>query len=312
MRQQEESNFSRDISILLVLSGRGTHGNEEKNVPGKANFEEHLEVQDTKHPRVEFRAHEEIVNRIAAHTVLRATGQSRKVRNERHQEAGQDGNAQKGAEFIDHGVQLEDASDVKDHRQDNVEVPRPDRRAVVHQLLASLVRERSTYDLDPGEQHVAGHLKDEEDPVDPPRPERRERTLINQVTHMREKVQHVLSFRRTREFAIIVRGTNPHIVHQQRKPDHHGQYSQRSTKLEVSAIIDLGIHTLNPAVDNPGSVGRRSIGILGRGSLGFSILLLFLFLLLFAFFILGRRASAPSCGRFRSPSRVGNIVRAVL
>lgn len=76
MSHEEEAHLGSDIAVGLVLSSGTTERDEEKNVPGKADFEEHLHVDIAKHARVELSTHEEIVDVVASHPVLSTTSQS--------------------------------------------------------------------------------------------------------------------------------------------------------------------------------------------------------------------------------------------
>lgn len=82
MRHEKKSNLARDIAVDLVLSGRSAHSEKEKNEPWQSHFEEHLEIQNPKHPWIELCTHEEVIDRIASHAMLGSASQGRKVRNE--------------------------------------------------------------------------------------------------------------------------------------------------------------------------------------------------------------------------------------
>lgn len=119
MSHHEEPDLTRDIAIRLVLPSRGTHGKKQENIPRETNFKEHLEVQDAEHPRVELRTHEEVVDRVPRHAMLRAASQRREVRNERNQNARKDGDTKQRSEFIDDGVQLENTREMEGQCQRN-------------------------------------------------------------------------------------------------------------------------------------------------------------------------------------------------
>src|ERR1700722_8334705 len=75
----QEANFTRYIAELLILSSCSSAGDEEQHKPRQAHFEEHLEVQNAKHPRIQFRAHEEVIDGIASHSVLSTTIKCREI-----------------------------------------------------------------------------------------------------------------------------------------------------------------------------------------------------------------------------------------
>jgi hypothetical protein len=131
VRHEEEPNFPRNVAIDLVLPSCSTERYEEEDEPRKANLEEHLKIKDTEHSRIELRAHEEIIDMIPGHAMLRATSQRGEVCDEGHQEAGDDGDAQKRPELIDDSVQLENPGKMKDTSKGNAGIERPDAGTVV-------------------------------------------------------------------------------------------------------------------------------------------------------------------------------------
>ena len=72
MRTHQEDDLSRDIAVRLVLSRRHRSGNEKQDEPGDPDFVEHLEVQNAD-TRVEFGAHEEVIDGISGKPVSPAT-----------------------------------------------------------------------------------------------------------------------------------------------------------------------------------------------------------------------------------------------
>lgn len=225
MRQQKEAYFARDVAVHLVLPRRSTEGDQEQDIPGKSDLEEHLEVEDTEHARVQLRTHEEVVDRVSGHAVLRATSDGREVRDERNQETRQDGHAHQGSKFVDERVQLEQPGGMQGERNEDGGVPGPNGGAVIRQLLAPLVRKRTSLKGDSREEHVAESLKDEEDPVDRPCLEGRECALVHEVTEVGEEIGQALTLRRQGQLAIIVCRSNPHVVHEKWEPNHHGQHA---------------------------------------------------------------------------------------
>lgn len=65
VRKPHEADLAGDIAVALVLARRGSAGQEEQDVPGQTDLEEHLEVEDAEHARVQLGAHEEVVNVVA-------------------------------------------------------------------------------------------------------------------------------------------------------------------------------------------------------------------------------------------------------
>lgn len=73
-----------------------------------------------------------------------------------------------------------------------------------------------------------------------------------------------------RDLAVVVGGANPHIPHETGEKDHHGSSTQRSTKLELSRIINLGVLARSPAINHMRIVGSALALLqdnLGRGSI---------------------------------------------
>lgn len=114
MRHDQEANFSRHISILLVLSSSGTAGQSKENIPRKADLEEHFKIQNSKHTRIKLSTHEEVVERISSHAVLSSPSQCREVGNDGNEESGADCYRHDRSELIDDGVELEEASVVQE------------------------------------------------------------------------------------------------------------------------------------------------------------------------------------------------------
>ena len=140
MRHQQEPYFPGDITIQLILSRGSSHGKKEQNEPRNAYLEEHLEVQDAKHARVELRAHKKVVNGEARHAMLSPTCQGRDVRNHRDNDPGNDGHAHDRPELVHDGVQLEEAREVQNETQADARVEGPHGRAVVVELLPTHMR----------------------------------------------------------------------------------------------------------------------------------------------------------------------------
>lgn len=90
MRHDDEGDLAGDVAVLLVLPGRGAEAEDEENVPGHADLEEHLEVEDAEHARVQLGAHEEVVDGVPGHTVVLSSPEGGKVGNETNEETAHD------------------------------------------------------------------------------------------------------------------------------------------------------------------------------------------------------------------------------
>lgn len=107
VRKQQEADLTAHIPVDLVLSCCRAEREEEEDIPRYADLEEHLEVEHPEGPRVQLCAHEEVVNRIACHAVLRSPCNRAEVGDNGHQEAGDDGHRHERPKLVDDGVQLE-------------------------------------------------------------------------------------------------------------------------------------------------------------------------------------------------------------
>lgn len=139
----------------------------------------------------------------------------------------------------------------------NCRPPRPHPAAVVVQLFAILVRERFPFDPDTRCVDIEGTFEDEEAPVYSPRFQAGESTRVDQMAEMREEFLDTLTLRWRGREPIVIRRSDPHIVHQQREPEHNTAHAHRAAKLEVSGIVDLRIFAFLPAIDDCFLLGFR-------------------------------------------------------
>lgn len=226
----EEGHLARYVPVLFVLSHRSADAEEQENVPGQADLEEHLEIEDAEHARVELGAHKEVVDGRTRHAVLRAAEKGGKVRNESDQVAREDRNRQQRAELIDNGGGSVDARDMKDGNGGQSNVERDEAGAIVLELLTAFVQEGLTIGVDTWGEKVQQHLEDEEDPVHGPRLERGECASVYKVSQVLGEFVPGLAGCARGEFAIVVRCANPHVPHEERKPNHHGRDTQAATE----------------------------------------------------------------------------------
>lgn len=184
----DKGNLSRNVAVLFVLLSSSTQAQDEENVPRHAHLEEHLEVENAEHARVELSSHEEIVDWVSGHAVLLASVQSRKVGHNGNEETADDSDGQQGAELVNGIVHGPDASKVQDGQDSKTEVQAHIAVAVVWQLLTSLERKRLAIGPNTREKAVAGTLEDEIAPVPDPCLGMRESTSVDQVHEVSTKV----------------------------------------------------------------------------------------------------------------------------
>ena len=94
-------------AVAFVLARGGSAREQEQDVPGEADLEEHLEVEDAKHARVQLGTHEEVVDVVAGHAMGRAAVEGRGVCDDGDDVARDDGDREERAELVDDGVQGE-------------------------------------------------------------------------------------------------------------------------------------------------------------------------------------------------------------
>lgn len=247
----EEHDFSRDVAVALPLTGGGAQAENKQEVPWHANLTEHLEVQDAEHTRVELSAHEEVIDGVASHAVLLSAIEGRKVRDKADQEAAQDGDGQKRAKLINGIIQRPDAGEMQNSQDSKCCVESDKGVAVILELLASLVRKRLTPAPDTRQRAVANALKDEIRPIPEPSLCVGKSASVHVVDELSSKGTPTLAGSTRRELAIVVGGTDPHIPHEYREKNHQGQSTKGTAKLELARVIDLGVLTLAPSINNP-------------------------------------------------------------
>lgn len=221
-----ESDLAGDVAVLLILTGSSTEGQDEKDVPGHANLEEHLEVQDAEHARVQLSAHEEIVDGVTGHAVLLTAPEAGEVCDEADNEATEDGNGEERTELVDGGVQGPDTREVETSETKQGEVQAGISVAEVGELLATLMRERLAVAGDTREEAVERALEDEVGPVPSPSLSVWESAGIDKGYELRAKLEQGLVLGRPGEAAIVVGGANPHVPHEDGEENHQGQCPQ--------------------------------------------------------------------------------------
>lgn len=137
MSEEQKDRLHRWLAVHLVLLKTSSERQEEQNEPWNANLEEHLEVQNAEQPRVQLGAEEEVHDRGSGHANSLATSQGRKVSNEGAQESRDDSYAHDMTELVNKSIQLEDASEMENERDDDAAVERPHGGAVVIKLLST-------------------------------------------------------------------------------------------------------------------------------------------------------------------------------
>ena len=140
MCHEQKADFASHVTVLLPLPSRCAEADEEENVPWQSDLEEHLEVQPAEHTRVKLRAHEEIIDGIARHSVLSATIQSAEVCDDTNDEAADYRNAHERSKLVDKSVQLEQATEMQSDGDDDRKIEAIDTIAVIAQLFAACVR----------------------------------------------------------------------------------------------------------------------------------------------------------------------------
>lgn len=126
---------------------------------------------------------------------------------------------------------------------------------MVLQLLPAQVSQRLAVRGVAGQQRIAGALEDVVHPVDQPGARVRIRTGAHQMDQMPTKVGPRLAVSRPGQLSIVVCRPNPHVVHQQGEADHQAECAQRPAKLDVTRVVDLGVHAGEPAA-GPGLAGK--------------------------------------------------------
>lgn len=279
----EEENLTRDVAVLLVLASGGSQAENQEEVPGHADLEEHLEVEDAKHAGVQLGTHEEVVDEVAGHAVLLTAPEGGEVGDEADKEAAADGDGQERAKLVNGRVQGPDAGKVQDGQAGHGKVQGQVGVAVVRQLLAALVRERLTVAPDAGKEAVTGTLEDEIRPVPEPRLGVRECAGVDKAGEVLGKLSPGHAGGARRELAIVVRGTNPHVPHENGEEGHHEKGADRATKLSLARVVNLGVLAGPPAVDDAdldivrlfgaglsggARLGGRALAVAIGGSLG--------------------------------------------
>lgn len=112
------------------------------------------------------------------------------------------------------------------------------------------MRQRFAFDPYARGVNVEGALEDEEDPIHRPRFHAGEGAGVDQVAEVLKEFRDALAFCRCRRESIVICRTEPHIVHQQREPDHDTAHAHRAAELEVPGIVDLGIFAFFPAIND--------------------------------------------------------------
>jgi len=183
----QEQDFTRDVTVSLILTGSSRTAETEQNEPWDADLVEHLEVQDAEESRVELSTHEEIINRVASNAVLRSTNKRLNIGDETVEIAGKDGNRHERTEFIQERIDGKQASAVQDSHDEDSEVEAGIGRAMVLQLLPAEVSKRLAIAGEAGHEDVTGSFKNDVCPVDTPCTKVREGTGVDKMTKMLHK-----------------------------------------------------------------------------------------------------------------------------
>ncbi|KAI6749100.1 hypothetical protein HG531_008047 [Fusarium graminearum] len=246
----EEPNLARDVAVLLMLASGGTKTEDEEDVPRHANLEEHLEVENAKHTRVQLGTHKEIIDGVSSHAVLLAAPEGREVGDNANKEAAQNGNGQKRAKLVNGSVQRPDARVMQTGKAGKGGVETPVGIAVVGKLLATLVRKRLTVAPNTREEAVEGTLNNEIRPIPGPDLETGERAGVDKVGKMGTKLAPRLTLSSRGELSVVVGSTNPHVPHENGKECHHSSSTKRATKLDLTGVVDLRVLARSPAIND--------------------------------------------------------------
>lgn len=151
---------------------------------------------------------------------------------------------------------------MKSNCRDDGDVKTPHARAVVGHLLAVLVRQWLSLDVDAGQEVVEGALNGAKDPVDGPCLLVGVCASVGEVEKMLCEIKPALVGRcACRELSIVIGCANPHVPHEQWEAQHHHSHTGSSTKVEMRACINLGVAALLPAVNDAASLlGGAAIG----------------------------------------------------
>lgn len=246
----EEPDLAGDVAVLLMLASGGTETQDEEDVPGHADLEEHLEVEDAKHAGVKLGAHEEVVDGITRHAVLLTAPDGGEVGDKADEEAAQNGDRQERTELVNGRVERPGTREVQNGKDGEGRVETPVGIAVVAQLLAPGMSKRFAVAPDTREDAVESTLDDEVGPVPGPDLGARIGTRVDEVDKVGTKVGPGLTGLTRGELAIIVSCANPHVPHEDREAGHHGEGAERTSKLKLARVVDLGVLTWPPAVDD--------------------------------------------------------------
>lgn len=223
MRHDKEHDLTRDIAILLILTCSRAETENQQEVPGHANLEEHLEVKDAEHARVKLSTHEEVIDGVASHAVVLASPQSREVGDEAHNKAAADGNRQERTKLIESRVDRPDTREVQGGKDGEGRVQANKGVAEVVELLAALMGERLTLAPNTRKKAVACTLKDEIAPVPYPCLGVRKRARVDNIGQVKAEVSPAFAGSAGWEFATIICSTNPHVPHEDWEEGHHAQ-----------------------------------------------------------------------------------------
>lgn len=164
----EEHDLSRHVAVGLILTRSGAQAENQENKPGHADLEKHLEVENTKHARVQFSSHEEVIDEVASHAMLLSSPDGREVSNNADDVSGDNGDGHERAELINGSVQRPETTEMKTRENSKGKIQAGIGVAEVRQLLIIHVWQLFTMAPDTRQKAVECTLEDEVGPVPKP------------------------------------------------------------------------------------------------------------------------------------------------
>lgn len=144
------------------------------------------------------------------------------------------------AKLINESVELEETGEVENKANHDAAVEGPHGGAVVIELLSTKVRQSLALAVHSRHQHIEGHLRESEEPVNLPGLVVGVRFRPDEIPHVLQELPPALACSARRELAVVEDGTNPHVVHECGEADHHGTHSQCSSKLLFALLVSRG------------------------------------------------------------------------
>ncbi|KAG7861427.1 hypothetical protein KL919_002161 [Ogataea angusta] len=235
--QQHEESLRRHGAVLLVLFETHAIAEEKQRVPRQSDLEEHFQVDDAD-SRVERSTHEDIVQVVAGHSQIVLGDEERpQIEADGEAEAGNDGAGHDLAEIVQDVVDFEDVQIVQQRGQREVDVERGVRVAEVGQLLAVSMRQRLAFCPDSRQSDVEHGLDENVCGKDKDGRWGRRGVRFHVVCHFAEELGPRLAVDRPGGAAVVETGRDPHIVHQRREAQHHGNNARRPAKLPFNVLL---------------------------------------------------------------------------